>query len=55
MDAKKSNLTSLFSGAETKYIIPVYQRNYNWSNKQCRQLFDDICGVIKNENEHFFW
>lgn len=54
MDAKKSNLTSLFSGAETKYIIPVYQRNYNWSNKQCRQLFDDICSVIKNENEHFF-
>ena len=22
-----------------RFIIPVYQRNYDWSTKQCEQLF----------------
>ena len=39
MDAHKSKVVSLFSGDEIKYFIPVYQRNYSWSTKQCRQLF----------------
>ncbi|MBF1075011.1 MAG: DUF262 domain-containing protein, partial [Prevotellaceae bacterium] len=54
MDAHKSKLVSLFSGDEVKYVIPVYQRNYNWSTKQCRQLFNDLLSIINNEKEHFF-
>lgn len=54
MDAHKIELASLFSGDEVRYVIPVYQRNYNWSNKQCRQLFYDVCSIIGNDKEHFF-
>jgi uncharacterized protein with ParB-like and HNH nuclease domain len=54
MDAHKTKLVSLFSGDEEKYVIPVYQRNYNWSTKQCKQLFNDICSVIEKDKEHFF-
>ncbi len=25
-----------------QYVIPVYQRNYEWSQEQCRKLFEDI-------------
>src|SRR3954451_2837826 len=25
-----------------QYIIPIYQRTYSWTDKQCRQLWDDI-------------
>lgn len=25
-----------------QYIIPVYQRNYEWSKEQCVKLFEDI-------------
>lgn len=54
MDAHKSKLVSLFSGDEVKYVIPVYQRNYDWNTKQCRQLFNDLLSIIDNENDHFF-
>lgn len=54
MDAHKRTLVSLFSGDETRYIIPVYQRNYNWGNKQCKRLFNDLVSVIGTERMHFF-
>lgn len=25
-----------------QFIIPIYQRTYSWTNKECRQLWDDI-------------
>jgi len=25
-----------------QFIIPIYQRTYSWTDKQCRQLWDDI-------------
>ncbi|RQX47413.1 DUF262 domain-containing protein [Staphylococcus capitis] len=25
-----------------KFIIPVYQRNYDWKTKNCEQLFEDL-------------
>lgn len=54
MKAEGKDLVSIFSGDDTRYIIPVYQRNYSWNIKQCRQLFNDICHLIGNEQKHFF-
>lgn len=25
-----------------QFVIPIYQRNYSWTDKECRQLWDDI-------------
>lgn len=54
MDVVKTNVESLFSGDNTSYTIPVYQRKYSWKPKQCRQLFDDLLSIIKTDREHFF-
>jgi uncharacterized protein with ParB-like and HNH nuclease domain/predicted transport protein len=28
-----------------QFIIPIYQRTYSWTEKQCRQLWDDVLRV----------
>ena len=40
-------------GSDKHFAIPVYQRNYNWKKEQCKQLFDDLIDVSKNERTHF--
>lgn len=38
-----------------KGYIPVYQRNYDWKTENCKQLFDDLIKVVKNNRKsHFF-
>ena len=37
-----------------KLIIPVYQRNYAWSTKNCKRLFDDLLSAYKEDRDHFF-
>jgi uncharacterized protein with ParB-like and HNH nuclease domain len=40
---------------DTRYIIPLYQRNYDWKNKHCKQLFTDLIKMHEEKREsHFF-
>lgn len=42
-------------GSKKRFIIPVYQRNYDWKTENCKQLYDDLIKVIKNKRRsHFF-
>ena len=42
-------------GADKRYIIPVYQRKYDWKQENCRQLYDDLKKIIRdNRSSHFF-
>lgn len=36
-----------------QYAIPVYQRNYEWSEEQCVKLFEDIVLAYKKDRTHF--
>lgn len=36
-----------------QYVIPVYQRNYEWSKEQCTKLFRDIVEAGKRGRKHF--
>ena len=38
-----------------QFVIPIYQRNYSWTEKECRQLWDDIwrAGQDKQVRVHF--
>ncbi len=36
----------------TQFIIPIYQRNYSWTNKQCDQLWDDILRAGEDDKIH---
>lgn len=36
-----------------QYVIPVYQRNYEWSEDDCKKLFEDIINACIRDKEHF--
>lgn len=36
-----------------QYAIPVYQRNYEWADEQCRKLFTDIIDAHNKDKSHF--
>lgn len=48
-------LFEYMEGASKRFIIPVYQRNYDWKTENCKHLYDDLIKVILNKrNSHFF-
>src|ERR1039458_7656350 len=38
-----------------QFVIPIYQRTYSWTERECRQLWDDIvrCGSNDKVALHF--
>jgi uncharacterized protein with ParB-like and HNH nuclease domain/predicted transport protein len=48
MKASEAQLLSLLQKA-SQFIIPIYQRTYSWTDKQCRQLWEDILRAGSNE------
>ncbi len=55
MKATERKIVDLFSEVNTFFSIPVYQRNYNWQEKQCQILFEDILKAGKDKEifSHF--
>lgn len=48
-------LLNFMEGADKRFIIPVYQRNYDWKRENCEQLYDDLKKVVReNRPSHFF-
>jgi uncharacterized protein with ParB-like and HNH nuclease domain len=54
MKASEQLLNNFLSQVKTQFIIPVYQRNYDWSLPQCSQLLADILEVGTKTNENHF-
>lgn len=48
MKATEAKLLS-FLQKSPQFIIPIYQRTYSWTNRQCRQLWDDILRAGAND------
>ena len=46
----KANATKLlpFLHKASQFVVPIYQRNYSWDEKQCQQLWEDILRVGSN-------
>jgi uncharacterized protein with ParB-like and HNH nuclease domain len=55
MKANETKIDKFIATNETTFAIPVYQRNYDWTLTQCKQLLHDIIEVGKNDkiNAHF--
>lgn len=49
MKAIEINLNRFLSQTDTQFIIPVYQRNYDWTQTQCKQLYIDILEAGNND------
>lgn len=44
MKAIDSPFTKVINGC-TKFVIPVFQRDYTWTEPQCEQLWKDILRI----------
>ena len=55
MKGSEAKLVSYMQGSDKRFIIPVYQRNYDWRIENCKQLYDDLIAIIRKErSSHFF-
>lgn len=54
MEAKETNFLR-FINSPKQLVIPIYQRTYNWKQKECEQLWRDIikAGSDSNISGHF--
>src|SRR5258708_17764798 len=47
MNAHEANLLAFLKGPK-QFSIPLYQRTYSWTRKQCEQLWNDIVRIEKD-------
>lgn len=54
MKANELPINNFLQAANVQFVIPVYQRNYDWTTNECKELINDIIAV-ENENRgtHF--
>lgn len=48
MKATEAGLLA-FLKKSPQFVIPIYQRTYSWTDKECRQLWDDIIRTGSND------
>ncbi len=49
MKATEATLLA-FLKKSPQFVIPIYQRTYSWTEKECRQLWDDIVRAGSNDS-----
>jgi uncharacterized protein with ParB-like and HNH nuclease domain len=55
MKGSEAQLLGFMEGANNRYVIPVYQRKYDWKIENCRQLYEDLKKVSRDgRSSHFF-
>ena len=55
MKGSEAKMIEYMEGAGKRYIIPVYQRKYDWKEDNCRQLYEDLKKIVRDDREsHFF-
>lgn len=54
MKAGETSLLKLMDGVQ-QFIVPIYQRTYSWTSKQCNQLWKDIMQITyaADDRVHF--
>ena len=54
MKATEAKLLQIL-GTVSQFIIPIYQRTYSWTEKECKQLWADILrtGASEEIGVHF--
>lgn len=54
MKANELQINNFLQAPNVQFVIPVYQRNYDWKNIECRDLLNDIISVeTENRGTHF--
>lgn len=54
MKANETQINNFLQSSDVQFVIPVYQRNYDWTTYQCSELLRDIISVeADNRGTHF--
>lgn len=54
MKANELQINNFLQAPNVQFVIPVYQRNYDWKNAECKELFNDIISVeAEDRGTHF--
>ena len=53
MKAVSTSILNLVGGLDKVFIIPPFQRNYDWSHEQCEELFKDIEKAYQTGTTHY--
>lgn len=53
MITKQDGLLDFLGQQDIQFVIPVYQRPYSWTQRQCRELFKDIMRAGSQGTSHF--
>ncbi|RXJ52643.1 DUF4268 domain-containing protein [Gelidibacter gilvus] len=54
MKANELPITNFLQAPNVQFVIPVYQRNYDWTNNECKELINDIIAVEKHDRGTHF-
>lgn len=54
MKANQLPINDFLQKPDVQFVIPVYQRNYDWTTAECMQLLEDIISVEKEERGTHF-
>lgn len=54
MKANELQINYFLQAPNVQFVIPVYQRNYDWKNAECKELLNDIISVeTEDRGTHF--
>ncbi len=54
MKANELPINNLLQAPNVQFVIPVYQRNYDWTTNECKELLNDIISVEQEERGTHF-
>ena len=54
MKANELPIINFLQAPNVQFVIPVYQRNYDWTNNECKELLNDIIAVEKEDRGTHF-
>ena len=55
MKGSEAKMIEYMEGASKRYVIPVYQMKYDWREDNCRQLYEGLKKIVRDNREsHFF-
>lgn len=53
MDARDTSILDFIGGKSISFIIPPFQRNYEWNETQCCELYEDVKNAAITGREHY--
>lgn len=54
MKGEDIKLLEFLDGQSKRFIIPIYQRNYDWKKKNCECLYNDLVQLALEKNKNHF-